>query len=94
MNLDRFDGQHETRKLAASELPKYVLTDPQGVASNYDNQTLSHNRAMQTRAYLKSLLGAHKVSITLDALAYAKPVAPNVTSTGQAANRRVEIDVH
>jgi outer membrane protein OmpA-like peptidoglycan-associated protein len=70
------------------------FTDSQGVASNYDNQTLSHNRAMQTRAYLKSLLGAHKVSITLDALAYAKPVAPNVTSTGRAANRRVEIDVH
>ncbi len=70
------------------------FTDTQGVSTNYDNQTLSHDRAVKTRAYLRSKFGAQDIKVTIDALAYMNPVASNSSTTGQAANRRVEIVVH
>ena len=70
------------------------FTDTQGVSTNYDNQTLSHDRAVATRAYLHSKFGPQDIKVTIDALAYMNPVASNSSTTGQAANRRVEIVVH
>ena len=69
-------------------------TDTAGVVSGYDNQTLSHERAVATAAYLKAKLGKLKVKITIEAKAHVDPVAANSTPEGRAANRRVEIVVH
>ena len=69
-------------------------TDTDGANSGYDNQALSHNRAIESRAYLLKKLAGHKVSVKIAAKAQVDPIAVNSTKTGRAANRRVEIAVH
>ena len=69
-------------------------TDTDGANSGYDNQALSHNRAVQSRAYLLKKIAGHKIKIKIEAKAQVEPVASNSTPTGRAANRRVEIAVH
>ncbi len=68
-------------------------TDAAGVNVGYDNQALSHNRAIATEKYLQAKLAGHKVTIKVDAKAHVDPIAKNSTAAGRAANRRVEIVV-
>jgi outer membrane protein OmpA-like peptidoglycan-associated protein len=63
-------------------------TDSQG---GIDNNKLSLDRAQATVDYLKKLLP--KMNIKVGAYASAKPIAPNTTAAGEAANRRAEISV-
>jgi outer membrane protein OmpA-like peptidoglycan-associated protein len=68
-------------------------TDSLGSTTGYDNQTLSHDRAIESEKYLLAKLGTHKVTISVAAKAHIDPVASNESAAGRAANRRVEITV-
>ena len=62
------------------------------VGSAATNRTLSRNRALSVRNYLISQ-GIAGERIEFNGYGFDRPVAPNTTEEGRAANRRVEIEI-
>jgi uncharacterized repeat protein (TIGR02543 family) len=62
-------------------------------SANFSNQVLSDQRAAAVKAYLLSLLGSAKVTITLNGLAARDPIINSLAPRARAVNRRVEIVV-
>lgn len=58
-----------------------------------DNEGLSRERAGEVAEFLQRALGLPPESISFAWAADAKPIAPNTTPEGRAANRRVEVEV-
>ena len=67
-------------------------TDVQGSGS-YDNQTLSHARAVKVRAYLRQKLSGLHVQIVVEAKAEFDPLVKKQSQDAFSLNRRVEIVV-
>ena len=65
-------------------------TDNTGSAAT--NKTLSKNRALSVRDYLVSQ-GITSERVLYEGYGFDRPIAPNTTATGRAANRRVEIEI-
>ena len=65
-------------------------TDNTGSAST--NKTLSKNRALTVRNYLISQ-GIAGERVQYEGYGFDRPIAPNNTEEGRAANRRVEIEI-
>jgi len=62
------------------------------VGSAATNKTLSRNRALSVRDYLiKQGIAAERVKY--EGYGFDRPIAPNTTADGRAANRRVEIEI-
>jgi outer membrane protein OmpA-like peptidoglycan-associated protein/tetratricopeptide (TPR) repeat protein len=56
------------------------------------NRTLSRNRALSVRNYLISQ-GIPGERVRFEGYGFDRPIAPNTTAEGRAANRRVEIEI-
>jgi len=65
-------------------------TDNTGSAAT--NKTLSKNRASSVRNYLISQ-GISGDRVKFEGYGFERPIAPNTTADGRAANRRVEIEI-
>ena len=65
-------------------------TDNTGSATT--NKTLSRNRALSVRNYLISQ-GIAAERVEYNGYGFDRPIAPNTTADGRAANRRVEIEI-
>ena len=78
-------------KLANLGFTRIVLSGHTDSAA-YDNQTLSKNRATQTKKTLEKLLGGG-YSFDLSYHGATTPMKDNSSPAGMAANRRVEIAV-
>jgi len=65
-------------------------TDNTGSAAT--NKTLSKNRALSVRNYLISQ-GIAGERVVYEGYGFDRPIAPNNTEAGRAANRRVEIEI-
>ena len=65
-------------------------TDNTGSAAT--NKSLSRNRALSVRNYLISQ-GIAAQRVNYEGYGFDRPVAPNTTAAGRAANRRVEIEI-
>jgi len=65
-------------------------TDNTGSATT--NKTLSKNRASSVRNYLISN-GISGERVKFEGYGFDRPIAPNTTANGRAANRRVEIEI-
>ena len=65
-------------------------TDNTGSATT--NKTLSKNRALSVRNYLISQ-GIEGERVEYNGYGFDRPIAPNITPEGRAANRRVEIEI-
>ena len=65
-------------------------TDNTGSAAT--NKTLSKNRALSVRNYLISQ-GIDGERVVYEGYGFDRPIAPNNTAEGRAANRRVEIEI-
>ena len=65
-------------------------TDNTGSAAT--NKTLSKNRALSVRDYLISQ-GIARERVLYEGYGFDRPIAPNTTVAGRAANRRVEIEI-
>ena len=65
-------------------------TDNTGSATT--NKTLSRNRALSVRNYLTSQ-GIASERVKYEGYGFDRPIAPNNTAEGRAANRRVEIEI-
>jgi len=62
------------------------------VGSAASNRTLSRNRALSVRNYLISQ-GITAERVEYNGYGFDRPIAPNNTEEGRAANRRVEIEI-
>jgi len=62
------------------------------VGSAATNKTLSKNRALSVRNYLISQ-GIEGERVLFEGYGFDRPIAPNTTAVGRAANRRVEIEI-
>jgi len=62
------------------------------IGSATTNKTLSRNRALSVRNYLISQ-GIAGERVNYDGYGFERPIAPNDTPDGRAANRRVEIEI-
>ena len=62
------------------------------VGSAAVNRTLSRNRALSVRNYLVSQ-GIAAERVQYNGYGFDRPIAPNTTEEGRAANRRVEIEI-
>ena len=62
------------------------------VGSATTNKTLSKNRALSVRNYLISK-GIAKERVNYEGYGFERPIAPNDTEKGRAANRRVEVEI-
>jgi outer membrane protein OmpA-like peptidoglycan-associated protein len=99
--FDRYDIQPQFRP-TLDQIAQTLNAYPQTIIDIYGhtdstgtdayNQTLSENRARGVASYLQSQ-GVQPVRMATQGYGESQPIADNNTTSGQAANRRVEIRI-